>query len=78
MSGEHHEAAEPLSHPVLLRHSRRKPGFAALFVVGADRVIGTDFPYEIVDADGTIAIPLLQQLRRPNVRKFSGKMRAMF
>jgi len=29
-------------------------------VVGADRVIGTDFPYEIVDADGTIAIPLLQ------------------
>jgi len=47
-------------------------------VVGADRVIGTDFPYEIVDADGTIAIPLLQQLRRLNVRKFSGKIRAMF
>jgi hypothetical protein len=42
-------------------------------VVGADRVIGTDFPYEIGDADGTIAIPLLQQLRRPNVRKFSGQ-----
>ena len=31
MSSEHHEAAEPLSHPVLLRHRRRKLGFAALF-----------------------------------------------
>src|SRR5262249_14740545 len=32
-------------------------------LVGADRVIfGTDFPYEISDGDGAIALPVLQQL----------------
>jgi aminocarboxymuconate-semialdehyde decarboxylase len=42
-------------------------------VVGADRVIGTDFPYEIGDADGTIAIPLLQQLPSAQREKILGQ-----
>jgi aminocarboxymuconate-semialdehyde decarboxylase len=37
-------------------------------LVGADRVIfGTDFPYEIGDADGAIALPVLAQL--PSVQR---------
>jgi aminocarboxymuconate-semialdehyde decarboxylase len=43
-------------------------------LVGADRVMfGTDFPYEIGDADGAIALPILQQLPASEREKILGK-----
>jgi aminocarboxymuconate-semialdehyde decarboxylase len=43
-------------------------------VVGADRVMfGTDFPYEIGDADGAIALPLLEQLPSGQCEKILGQ-----
>jgi aminocarboxymuconate-semialdehyde decarboxylase len=43
-------------------------------LVGADRVIfGTDFPYEIGDADGAIALPLLAQLPPDQRDRILGK-----
>ena len=42
-------------------------------LVGAERVMfGTDFPYEIGDADGAIARPVIEQLS-PNQRQNSGR-----
>jgi aminocarboxymuconate-semialdehyde decarboxylase len=42
--------------------------------VGADRVMfGTDFPYEIGDADGAIALSLLGQLPADQREKILGK-----
>ncbi len=42
--------------------------------VGADRVMfGTDFPYEIGDADGAIALPMLAQLPPDQREKILGK-----
>ena len=43
-------------------------------LVGADRVMfGTDFPYEIGDADGAIALPVLAQLLAPQREKILGE-----
>jgi aminocarboxymuconate-semialdehyde decarboxylase len=43
-------------------------------LVGADRVMfGTDFPYEIGDADGAIALPVLQQLPSAQREKILGQ-----
>ena len=43
-------------------------------LVGADRVMfGTDFPYEIGDTDGAIALPMLQQLPSAQREKILGQ-----
>jgi aminocarboxymuconate-semialdehyde decarboxylase len=43
-------------------------------LVGADRIMfGTDFPYEIGDADGAIALPMLAQLLADAREKILGK-----
>jgi aminocarboxymuconate-semialdehyde decarboxylase len=43
-------------------------------LVGADRVVfGTDFPYEIGDAEGAIALPVLAQLPPAQREKILGK-----
>jgi aminocarboxymuconate-semialdehyde decarboxylase len=43
-------------------------------LVGADRVMfGTDFPYEIGDADGAIALPVLEQLPSAQREKILGQ-----
>ena len=43
-------------------------------LVGADRVMfGTDFPYEIGDANGAIALPILQQLPPSQREKILGQ-----
>jgi aminocarboxymuconate-semialdehyde decarboxylase len=43
-------------------------------LVGADRVMfGTDFPYEIGDADGATALPVLQQLPSAQREKILGQ-----
>ncbi len=43
-------------------------------LVGADRVMfGTDFPYEIGDANGAIALPMLQQLPPAQREKILGQ-----
>jgi predicted TIM-barrel fold metal-dependent hydrolase len=43
-------------------------------LVGADRVMfGTDFPYEIGDANGAIALPMLQQLPPSQREKILGQ-----
>jgi aminocarboxymuconate-semialdehyde decarboxylase len=43
-------------------------------LVGADRVMfGTDFPYEIGDTKGAIALPMLQQLPSAQREKILGQ-----